>query len=104
MPETIAIGDRYRLRRLDKWNMILEEWREPKVAETVAGNAVCSGPRWYAMSGGSGTGPFFGKVGDALVWLLDWRMRNDPGETKTLAETVEAYRKIAYELKAAVAS
>lgn len=101
MAETIVICDRWRLRRLDKWNMILEEYRLPKETNANRGN-VGTEMDWYAMSGAPGTGPFFGKVGDALVWLLDWRMRNDPGDIKTLDGAVKEMRRIADELKAAV--
>ena len=98
--KNILIADRWRLRYLDKWNYILEEWRWPKVSELNTGVQIEQISRWYAMSGNPGTGPFFGKLGDALEWLLHYRVRDEiPDDGETIKETVARMRSIADELK-----
>ena len=98
MKECILIADRYRLRRLDEKNMILEEFRMPTRAP-LNGSQGKTEPDWYAMNGSAGNGPFFPTVGSALVWLLNHRMVNDPGEYSTLKDAIEHMERIASELR-----
>ena len=93
----ILISDRWRLRYLDKFNYVLEEWRRPKVAE-IKGETVDQSPKWYPING-AGYGPFFPSIGAALVWLLNYRMLNDGDGTITLEEAIAEMRRIAEELK-----
>lgn len=97
MAEIVLITDRYRLRHMDEKNFILEEFRKPK--PTNAKKEPSDTPGWYAMSGNPGFGPFFSNVGSALVWLLDRKMVNDPGECANLEEAIAAMRGIADELR-----
>lgn len=97
MAEVVRINERYRLRRMDEKNYILEEFRKPK--STNAKKEPSNEPGWYAVSGNPGFGPFFSNIGGALVWLLDRRMITDPGECASLEDAIARMREIADELK-----
>lgn len=94
MAETILISNRYRLRRLDEKNLVLQEYRAPKGAQ-----AKSSDPRWVDMNGAGVGGPFFSTVGGALVWLLNHRMINDSGDIKSINTALERMQAIADDLR-----
>lgn len=84
----IQVNDTYRVKRMDEKNLVVETMR---------------GGKWRQVNG-SGRGPYFARHADALAWLLNHRMINDSGDLASVEDAVAEMRRIADELKAAVAS
>lgn len=98
MAEIITIADKWRLRRIDKLNLVLEEYRLPNETNANRGK-VGTEYDWYPAGGVRGCGPFFANVGDALAWLLNRRMVEDPGEITSIGAAVAEMHRIAEDLR-----
>ena len=87
----ITINNKYRLIKRDAMNYELYEWR--KAFETAATKGKDIPETWRQ------TGHFFSGLRSALIWLLQYRLINDPGECASIQEALEHMRVIADDLK-----
>lgn len=94
MAEIITVGDRYRIRRVDDRNLIVEEFRRPTKNSDDANSE-----KWYAAANGNPShGPFFQSLGAALTWIFNRAVIDDPSERETLKDAIERIDGIAAEL------
>ena len=94
MARIILIADKWRLRKIDELNYVLEEFREPSESHLTRSNE----PKWMKI-GGENAAHYFQHVGPALEWLLHHRMLNDPGECANVEDAVKRMQEIADEIK-----
>lgn len=81
---------RYRLRRYDSRNWVLDEWREPKPGpRTKSADA-----KWHSC------GLYFQTVGGAMLWVAEHELLDEDAEVD-LAGAIREYHAIADGLKAA---
>ena len=95
--EVYIVCDKWRVRRMDKWNFVVEEYRA-STRKPKEGEADDRSERWFELAGHN-CGPYFGKVESAIMYLYEWRMRNDISGTFTLAEYIEEMKRIANEMR-----
>lgn len=91
---TIELGGGYRLAVADERNWKLQHWHEPDPSNP---KTTRSGARWYD------TGNYFQRLGPALAFVLERRMRDEGGPDESLRDAMERVGVIRDELMAAVA-
>lgn len=91
--KTIRLCERYRLVVFDARNWKLQEWREPSASR----DAKDRSPRWFD------TGNYFQRLGQALAFVLERRMRDEGEPDESLRDAMGRVGRIRDELMAAVA-
>ena len=81
---------RYRLRRYDSRNWVLDEWRRPSPGPRTKGDAET----WHSC------GHYFQSIGSAMTWIAEHRLLDEDAEVD-LAGAMREYRAIVDGLKGA---
>lgn len=88
---TIDLGGGYRMRRFDSRNWMLQQWKAPDPSN---GRAKSTDPSWRD------TGNYFQRLGQALAFVFERRMREEGEPDESLRDAMERAEAIRDELAA----